>query len=169
MATTYEPIATTTVTNSSSVTLSSIPSTYTDLRLVIVASGGTGSGSYFYLRLNGDSNTLYSDTVLVGTGAAAVSYTETSTNKIGFSYTSIPSATDMRALCEIDIFSYAGATYKTLLGGVSNNQNTADIASNVTRVVGVYRSTTAVTSLTILPAYDNFPNITVSLYGIKAA
>lgn len=169
MPATYEPIATTTTTNAASVTFSSIPATYTDLRLVIVAQGGTSSGSYFSFRMNGDTSNLYSDTVLVGTGASAISFRETSTDKIGFSYTDVASGSDMRSLCEIDIFSYAGATNKTVLGSVSNNQNTSTIASNLTKTVGLYRSTSAITSVTILAVYDNFPNITATLYGILKA
>ena len=56
MALTYEPIATSSPTGNS-VTLSSIPQTYTDLRLVVNGSSSTSNG--IYVRFNGDTGTYY--------------------------------------------------------------------------------------------------------------
>jgi hypothetical protein len=65
---TYEPIATTTLgTATSSFTFSSIPATYTDLRLVI----GWVSGTNPRIRFNSDTATSYSQTAMYGDGTAA--------------------------------------------------------------------------------------------------
>jgi len=67
MPTTYEPIATTTLsTATASVTFSSISGTYTDLRLVIFALGATSD--YPYVEINSDTGTNYSKTVLYENG-----------------------------------------------------------------------------------------------------
>ena len=60
MATTYEPIATNTLGSAAAnITFSSIPATYTDLRVVVVALT-TNNNWNIELRLNSDSSTLYS-------------------------------------------------------------------------------------------------------------
>ncbi len=74
MATTYELIASNTLTSSAaSVTFSSIPSTYTDLVLRI--SIRLASGSYCSIRLNGISTNTYSRTGIAasGTGVGNIS------------------------------------------------------------------------------------------------
>ena len=80
MALTYDPIATTTISGSSTntYTFSSIPSTYTDLVLAFANFQGTTNYS-FALRFNGDSGSNYSYTVLEGNGTSASSGTSTST------------------------------------------------------------------------------------------
>jgi hypothetical protein len=73
MAPTYEPIATTTLgTAAASITFSSIPATYTDLRLVVVAKAV--SASTLDVRFNNDSGTNYSKTEISGDGSSAVSF-----------------------------------------------------------------------------------------------
>ena len=65
MAKTYEPIATVDVSGVTSYTFSSIPSTYTDLRLVLLEN--PGCEMYF----NGDnSSSNYGTTFLSGNGSA---------------------------------------------------------------------------------------------------
>jgi len=67
MPKTYEPIATTTLgSNQTTITFSSIPSTYTDL--VIVSNMGTTTASYPFIRFNGDTGL----TVTVNVNAGSV-------------------------------------------------------------------------------------------------
>ena len=62
MATTYTPIATTTLgSGQTSVTFSSISGTYTDLILIASASN-TGGATNIRLQFNGDTATNYSST-----------------------------------------------------------------------------------------------------------
>lgn len=75
MAITYTPISSNTLASAaSSVTFSSIPSSYTDLILQYsVRHDGTGGNVWFFgAQFNSDTTSTYSDTYLVGTGATAI-------------------------------------------------------------------------------------------------
>lgn len=164
---TYESIATTTLSSTaSSVTLSSIPSTYTDLRLVATYGSNT-TGTLSYIRFNGDTGVNYSFTYLVGNGSAASSSRNTDVAQIGgvvnsFGSSSIPS------MAQYDIMSYAGSTYKTVLTQGSNDINGS---GSVERGVGLWRNTAAINSITIFDVNSRLYKIgsTFTLWGIKAA
>ncbi len=161
MPRTYEPIASTTLGSAaSSITLSSIPATFTDLRLVVVASASV-SGSNVNLRVNGDTATNYSATQLEGSFATG------STRQSNFAqingYWQV--GTDANVSTYIaDFMSYANTNVnKTVLYSGGNG-------GEVFRVVGLWRSTSAINSVTILISGGNFNSgATASLYGIKAA
>jgi len=166
MPATYEPIMTTTLTTSTvSFSLSSIPSTYTDLRLVMshLAAGSYGWASY---RFNGDTGSNYSDTYIRGVGTAAQSSRNTSVTKIevgGYQ----DATTTIPALTIMDIFSYAGSTNKTVLINYSSDSNGA---GTVYRQVSLWRNTAAINSITITRENWNFTSgTTATLYGIKNA
>jgi hypothetical protein len=165
MPSTYEPIATTTLGSAaSSITFSSISSAYTDLRLVLVCA----TDAYPSLRFNSDTGSNYSQTEIYGTGTNAGSYRTTSQAYIYMS-PQLGGSTTLPALYTADVMSYAGSTFKTTLITSSNDQNGSGI---VARDVGLYRSTTAISSLTIVALYASasFPiGTTATLYGIKAA
>lgn len=167
MAKTYEPIATTTLGSAAStITFSSIPNTYTDLRIVLVGtSDATGAGQAVLMRFNSDTATNYSATRLSGNGSAASSARWTNIASI---YCSIDGlSTTIPTLQMIDIFSYAGSTYKTAL--ISNNED-KNGSGYVEARVGLWRSTSAITSVSLLIGSGNFATGTVAtLYGIKAA
>ena len=165
MPATYEPIATTTLaTTSTSVTLSSIPSTYTDLRVVVyLKSSGT---SDYGLRgyINGDTGSNYSETNLQGYGSAVSSQL---TSQSQASYTFTYGFSNEGALFTFDFFSYAGSTYKTFLVTGSNDQNGS---GSVDRSVQLWRSTSAINSINFFPASNDFAaGSTFTLYGIKNA
>lgn len=163
---TYEPIQTVTLAApAASITLSSIPSTYTDIRVVLSGIGGTAPGDT-YVRFNGDTATNYSNTILTGNGTSATSVRNTSSTAIklddagGFN-TSYP------AMVTIDLMRYSGGQYKTLLG---TNQADRNGSGGVDRVVGLWRSTAAINSLTFLLFSGTFgTGTTATIYGIKAA
>jgi hypothetical protein len=166
MPTTYEPIATTTLGSAaSSITFSSIPSTYTDLRIIInCISVGNSTG---WVRCNGDSGTNYSLTHINGNGATATSGRSTSTsNGLGIQ-TSVATGTTP-VLWTFDLFSYASTSiYKTALTTASNDQNGA---GSVQRTVAMWQNTSAVTSLEVRTSIDNFnTGTTATLYGILKA
>ena len=165
---TYEPIATQTLASAaSSITFSSIAASWTDLRLVLVASQTT-AGQYLKMTYNGDTATNYSRTTLVGSGTAA-----SSTNTPNTAYLPlgdievVGSSTTIPFMSTMDIFSYAGSTYKTELATISADQNGSGA---VLRQVGLWRSTSAITSITITSSSGNMSiGTTATLYGIKAA
>lgn len=167
MATTYEPIATTTLSSAGQFSFTSIPSTYTDLRIVLV---GTVNSDFDepIMRFNNDTGTNYSVLSLYTAGASVSTQQNSSANRIllelsGGMYTTTPS------LITVDIFSYAGSTYKTVLstGSEDNGAN-----GYVTRSVGMWRSTSAINRIDFLttgstPTFRT--NTIVTIYGIKAA
>ena len=164
---TYDLIASQTLGSAAaSITFSSIPSTYTDLRLVIT-SIATGASNYnLFYRFNGDTGSNYSRTILYGDGSSAASNAS-----VNFSFGAIVFSIGINAipsLCTMDIFSYAGSTYKTQLTTASVDTNGT---GNVVRNVNLWRSTSAITSILFYTdASNNFATgTTAQLYGIKAA
>jgi hypothetical protein len=158
---TYVPIATTTLGSaSSSVTLSSIPATYTDI--VIVCNGQTTSGTFdTKLQVNSDTGTNYSSTRLEGSGSAASSNRTTSATSGTSWNTSLGNQT---AIIYLNNYSNT-TTYKTLLarGGNPAGYLSADVT--------LWRSTAAINSVTIfLSGAGTFSTgYTFSVYGIAAA
>jgi hypothetical protein len=159
---TYIPIATQTLGSAaSSITFSSIPSTYTDLRLVF--SGTAVGGGNFLVQYNGDTATNYSFTELYGTGSSASSTFGTTQSSINLTQAGgMPTTTVMMAF---DIFSYASSINKTCLATYSNDENGS---GTVEFTVGLWRSTAAITSIKIFPSssYGFVSNTTATLWGI---
>jgi hypothetical protein len=127
-------IATTTLGSSTStITLSSIPNTYTDLRVVFANIRTTPGTGTIVLRFNGDTANNYSRTNINGDGASATSAQFSTVSWIhtngGNTSTTVP------GMLTLDIFSYAGSTNKTVLATASFDQNGS---GNVTRTVGLY-------------------------------
>jgi len=164
MATTYDKIATTTLASAAAtITFSSIAATYTDLRLVLIGTSTAGGG--VRLQFNSDTATNYSNTQLYGFPASAYSGQETNKtycdlSVFGFEVTN-------PCFISTDIFSYAGSTYKTLLAEYSGDQNGS---GGVARIVNLWRSTSAITSMQLSLSAGNYKiGTTATLYGIKAA
>jgi hypothetical protein len=168
MPSTYEPIATTTLgTAAATITFSSIPATYTDLRLVFVERS-TANTPDLRLRFNNDTATNYSNTGLFGDGSTANSYRQTSFSSIilEFGSVTVTNATTP-TLREVDVFSYAGSTNKTALVKTSGDLN----GSGGTGVaVGLWRNTAAINRIDLSLTSDSFAiGTTATLYGIKNA
>ena len=165
MPATYEPIATTTVAvATSAITFSSIPSTYTDLKIVVNAF----TSSDLKLTFNNDSATNYSQTSLYGNGTSAASIRQSNASFVYFDYGSGTGSSTIPVLWTADTFSYAGSTYKTSLLTASNDVNGGGA---VERQVCLWRSTSAINriDLTSGTALGLLIGTTATLYGIKAA
>ena len=163
MPATYEPIATTTLGSAAaSYTFSSIPSTYTDLVLILSGNYTAASDSSPSFRLNGDSASNYSVTVLNGDGTSASSFRETSQTQmiLGSMQSTISNSI-------FNLMNYANTTtFKTVISRGNNSTNRARA------YVGLWRNTAAITSIEVL-ANAGGPNFatgtTFTLYGIKSA
>ena len=157
---TYTPIATQTLGSAAaSITFSSIPGTYTDLRLVIV---NLASGADESLTFNGDTGTNYFITALAGSGATASTSYLPSQPKIESDLIGGPGSSPHMA--SFDIFSYAGSTNKSVLVSAAMDSNGFGYVELTT---GVWRSTAAITSLTLTSAGGNFATGTIAtLFGI---
>ena len=166
MASTYTPIATTTLGSAqSSVTFSSISNAYTDL--VLIANTGFSSASnYAYLRFNSDSGSNYSTTILIGTGSSA--YTSRTTNStaavIGGYYNYWPTTLTVMDICHIQNYSNT-STYKTMLSRDANG------SGETGAYVSLWRNTSAINSVTLIGSSGStfLSGSTFTLYGIKSA
>lgn len=159
MTATYDCIATTTLGSAqTSITFSSIPSTFTDL--IIVVSGTSSSGFGTALRFNSDTGTNYSNTYLYGDGSSALSGRDSNENLGYLGYFSTGQSDTIA-----HIMNYANTTtYKTTIG----RGNQAGVLT-VARAM-LWRSTAAINSVQLyLGGTVTFGSGTVaSLYGIKA-
>ena len=158
MASTYEKIATNTLGSAaSSVTFSSISSSYTDI--VVVIDGISSAGGEFRFQFNGSSSG-YSFTQLYGDGTSAGSSRGTSrtTGRIGSTRT-----TQNTIIGQIMNYSNS-TTYKTV---VSRDGT----ASAITQAfVNLWQNTAAITSIVFTPETGTFSTgMVFTLYGIKAA
>jgi hypothetical protein len=167
MATTYDKIATTTLSSASAtITFSSISSAYTDLRLVLTALANSSTVGA-YIIYNNDSGANYSWLNLRADGSSAgTSYIGPAT-QINLAFVS-SATTTIPAFYTADIFSYAGSTFKTCLTTASADKNGS---GSVETHVGLWRDTTAINRLDIYTnAAANFGvGTTATLYGILKA
>jgi hypothetical protein len=158
---TYFPIATTTLGSAqSSYTFSSIPSTYTDL--VLIVNGSMSALQNIGVEFNGNSGTNYSFTRIYGDGSSAFSDT---VNNLPFSYLGIMGTTQSNLVASIQ--NYANTTtFKTSLG-----RGNATTSGYVSAYVSTWRSTAAITSVKVLPAGANTlsSGMVITLYGIASA
>ena len=162
MATTYEPIATLTFNGTTSTgTFSSIPATFTDLRLVWTGITAT-AGQNVPVRLNGDTGTNYSRTAIRGSGTAATSYRSTSIDRFFW----VSADTTIPVLGIMDIFNYAGSTFKTVLTEEATDLNGS---GTIIRQCGLWRDTSAITSITVYGFSGYNLTGTATLYGILKA
>lgn len=167
MPSTYDSIATTTLgTASATISFTSIPSSYTDLRVVVVGQNPTAERNPL-IQFNNDSTSgLYSSISVMGAGSTANSTSQQSANFIRTLYLPFPS-TDP-GMYTIDIFGYAGSTRKTVLLSSGNDTNGA---GTVEYGAGLWRNTAAITSiqLTLSGSTNYSANTMATLYGILRA
>lgn len=159
---TYTPLQSIQLTEAtSSVVFSGIPQIYQDLVIVANAGNNGGTGYGLSVQFNGDTASNYSFTHAYGTGSSAVSARSSNTTFIlgGFTPSSIGGST-----CVINVLNYSNTTTnKTVLSRGSE----ADY--RVSAIVGLWRSTSAVTSIRLLDeGANNFlAGSTFDLYGIS--
>ena len=165
--TAYESIATLTPSGVSTITFSSIPSTYSSLQIRAIAKRDTAttSGST-NLRFNGDTASNYVRHYLRGNGSAASASASTAQTSIEcFEHTGNDAAvTNVMGVLILDIQDYASSTKNKVIRSLSGNDRNG--AGNIYLTSGLWLSTAAVTSITLFSA-ANYLNTTFALYGIK--
>jgi hypothetical protein len=163
MPKTYEPIASTTLSaGTASVTFSSIPQTYTDLILVVNTKIASLEDAHA-LVFNSDTATNYSNTGMLGTGTASASYRQPNIAKMDAGRVGTDWSTSI-----FNIMNYSNTTtFKTVL----SRGNSTSSGSYVGLNVGMWRSTSAITSVLVKVYNDQtmLSGSTFTLYGIKAA
>jgi len=167
----YSSISTVTVGSggASSVTFSSIPSTWTHLQIRAMArsteSGSTNTNAFF--QFNGDTGSNYSEHQLAGDGSSASASAGTSQV---WAYTGLTtgnsSSANMYGAFIVDVLDYANGnknkTIKTLSGNDQNGSGYVLLRS------GAWYSTSAISSIVITPGGGSWQQYTqFALYGIK--
>jgi hypothetical protein len=171
----FESIATTTVgsTPQSSITFSSIPSTYSHLHIRAIgrySDAGTGTDAV-NMTFNSDTTyTNYRTHLLYGNGTSALSANEQSTTYFGITLPDFYRGGEAAGIfgCVIyDILDYANTnkhkTVRYLNGFEKNGAGNARLGS------GVWLNSAAITSITFTPAngYSFGQYTQYALYGIK--
>lgn len=152
----------------SSVTFTNIPSTYAHLQIRGISRNSANQDT-LRVRLNSDTGSNYARHLLRGDGSAVASSAVTSGTLMGSNAVPASSTTaSVFAGTIIDILDYANTNkYKTMRGLGGYDANGAGI---VTFYSGLWQSTSAVTSVTLLFDSDNFVQYSqFALYGIKGA
>jgi hypothetical protein len=165
MPLTYEPIATTTLGSAaSSITFSSISSSYTDLKVVLQFAPSNDDRAI--CTFNSDTSTNYSVTTLVGNGSSASSASVTNNNYIEPSRNA--GLANEEQLVIMDILSYAGSTNKTAISEVAADRNGAGV---IVRSINLWRSTSPINAINFTLVNGNNYKIgtTATLYGITNA
>ena len=170
----YESIATVTVGSggTSSVSFSSIASTWTHLQLRIMArsSSASSGGTYMTMRFNSDTGTNYSMHDVGGDGSSAFAEAYTTLDQIYVNRVVRDGTTaSIYGVMIIDILDYANTnkykTTRTLGGFDANGSGRIDLDS------GNWRNTNAISTITLTATNgaENFlTNSHFALYGIKA-
>jgi hypothetical protein len=162
MPATYDPIASQTLgSTTTTVTFSSIPSTYTDL---VIAYGSIGTtDTQVRMRFNNDTGSNYSYTTVAGNGATTESFRQTNANSMTTDY--YFSVTTNGGATLINVMNYANTTtYKTALMR-TNNSSYATMFN-----VGLWRDNSAINRIDLVCTTGSLAAGSVlTLYGIKAA
>ena len=170
MANTFELIASSTVGagGASSIDFTSIPSTYTDLCLVLSLRSTNASGNNtvgYNVRFNGVTTNrtyrrLYDDTGTVGSDSSTGMPVGTMNGTTGTASTF--------SSASIYVPNYAGSSNKSVsIDSVSEANATA---VSLYLVAGLWSSTAAINQITVVPDSANFAEFsTAYLYGVKNA
>jgi hypothetical protein len=176
----YESIATVTVGSggAANVEFTSIPSTYVHLEIRFIGRSTTSSiySQSIYVAVNSDTATNYSRHYL---GAYTGGYAATAAGgDVNQTYISLPNCISSNAYDNsmfgagsISILDYQNTNkYKTvrMLGGAEANSSTN--VSTIFFSSGLWRSTSAITSIKLTPSNGDFMQYShFALYGIKSA
>ena len=167
---TYVALAKTVLTGTqASITFSPIPSTYTDLLILVSARSDRSSQAIdpIKIRFNGataDTNLTSRQVYASGTSAGSQSNAYANT---GYA---TGSATTSNTFASIEIYipNYAGNTNKPI-SSTSANENNSATTYEIDGIAGLWSSTNAITEIILLP--NTGPNFVsgsrFDLYGIK--
>lgn len=176
MATTYTLIASSTVGAGgvSGIDFNSIPSTYTDLKVVLSLRGNVASYDDFVnLRFNSSSGANYSNRILAGDGlnASSSSWTAQTYGYI-FQIDGASSTANTFGSVEIYIPNYLSSTNKSYASmGVSENNGNQSTSRQNAINAGLWNQTAAITSINLSVGSSTLwvQYSTAYLYGISNA
>jgi hypothetical protein len=154
-------ISTTTLTGSDT-TISSIPTTYKNLQLIVQGFRPNTDAKNMRIRFNGDSNTRYSRNITFGAGANITF----GTDHLNASNDADNTATN--SITVVDFIDYANTTtwkIGTILAITNNESTTTNY--NFENSFFVYNQTPAITSITLIANGTTFNAGTALLYGVS--
>jgi hypothetical protein len=174
----YDSIATTTVGSggASSITFSSIPSTYTHLQIRALSKVDTttNSDAYSFIQFNSDTTyTNYYTHYIYGTGTAAGAGGNQSSGYTGGAIIDTPysgaNQTSVFAGSVTDVLDYTNTNkYKTVRSLSGWDANGATGGSWITLLSALWLNTSAVSSITITCPTKTFAQYSqFALYGVK--
>ena len=174
MASTYEPIATTTLNSSqASVTFGSggtLSQAYTDLIIIYNAQVNSAAGTH--MTFNGDTGTNYSNTFIYTYLGTPYSSRNSNAYNISNNWVYGESTTaNVFTTSIIQINNYSNqSTYKIALWKFGST-NSVGGNGEVDLICGLWKNTNAITSITLTAANTRnyVSGSTFTLYGIKAA
>lgn len=167
---TYEPIATTTLGSAaSSITFSSIPVTYSDLRLVLVATAASNVSCC--LRINGLTSSIYTNNSIrvAGSGPTEASGSQTVDTTI-YLGTNSSLNTTIPTMWTMDFIHYLGTNGHKMFAYTITADKDGATSGSMERGIGRCATTSAVSSISVYPNGANFNSgTTATLYGILRA
>ncbi len=170
----YESIASATGTGSSTtITFNSIPATYKHLQIRGIASdvySGVHGTTVVLVQFNSDTGSNYTRHSLYGNGSTVSAAGNANLTSMGINGgLTYGTATNVYAASIIDILDYADTSkFKTMRYFSGADRNATDSSYYITLGSGLWRSTSAITSITLTSNNDNFTTATqFALYGIK--
>lgn len=147
--------------STTSITFTSIPSTYTDLILVVNAKATSAAWGAF--QVNGDTGSNYSQTVLTGSSGGSGSTRNSNQPYAFITYNTGPGASEFDYNAIINFMNYSNSTtFKTMISRANRASGGVDASTNT------WRSTAAITSITYLANNSMVAGSTFTLYGIRA-
>lgn len=169
MATTHKLIQTQTVSGGavSEITFSSIPQTYTDLKLVGSwrSSGSVNTGADAKIKLNGSTSNFARKSIY--SNGSSVSVSSSSDN---YALLINPSNATADTFCSFEIY-LPEYTSSSLVKGISANSVTENEGTTAYMFITTseWNDTSPITSITVYDYYGNTiaNNSSFSLYGIK--
>jgi hypothetical protein len=170
MATTYEAIATVTVGSggAASIEFTSIPQTYTDLKIVISGRNTASANNWYLLRLQFNSDTTaanYSYRLVAGFGTSV--FSSSASDRYGGYIPSDARTASTFGNTELYIPNYTGSNNKSFSTDTVTEGNGS--AYEILGLwAGLWSSSAAISSITLSNDSGNFAQYsTATLYGIK--
>jgi hypothetical protein len=170
----YNLIATTTVGSggAASIAFSSIPQTFTDLKVVLSARSTAGAAVAYtiLMKMNSLTSSIYSSKVLEGSGSAASSFSQSGIDtavRVGI-VNGTGATSSVFSSTEIYIPNYAGSTNKSIsIDTVAETNATTTYANLIAYLVSSTAAITDLTFTTEATATSFAQYSSASLYGIK--
>jgi len=151
----------TTAMTGASITLTSIPSGYVDLKLVLIDPYLSVDGESIKIRLNSNSSAIYG---AVTASSSAISSISSTDYTIGYDMDN----TVHSNYIDFYVFNYSNSTTWKIANtnSIARNSVTTTSASYITNNL-LFGSTTAITSILIFGTSGSFSGGTAYLYGVK--